>query len=209
MPAPERASMNNFNYKNLTPLASRYTWDLQEHALQLEDLVQEQLEQIMDLERTIGRSGSASYQRDAEKWGAEWQQLNIDFGTYKLQTIEQIGQLQQEIRRLEQERDWLQEQNSMLESQIVRYEQIAATGGRPEQGREPNGRYAGSQWEQWLRAWDLHLEGLNVLQIADKMGLAPSTVDTYLRKYAKMYGLDIKPTASKDRSSYTVPRTEQ
>lgn len=194
--APERASGMGFTYKKLGVMASYYTCDLQAHALELEDIVQQQRDKIRHLETVIGKSGNASYQRDANAWGKAWQDLNIEFGRYKLQAMEQIGQLQAEKRRLEIERDWLQEQTELLESKLMRYEQLLSGRSVVDQGRDQNGRFSGSQWDNWTRVWGLAQQGKNVFEIADATGLSVSTVETYLRKYAKTTGQLIPVTAT-------------
>ena len=175
-------------------MTSYYTYDLQAHALELEELVQVQLKKIRHLENIIARSGDASYQRDADRWGEEWQGLNVEFGKYKLQAMEQIGQLQAENRRLEIERDWLQEQNELLEEKLLRYEHLLSGKSVGNQERDISGRFAGSQWESWVRVWTLAQQGKNLFEIADAMGLSISTIETYLRKYAKVTGQPIPTT---------------
>lgn len=174
-----------FQYKSLDGWivpGVAYFRKLQEHALQME-------QELAELKEQLAVSGSRALQDRAEKWSEKWQDKCIEVGELQKQIIELESQKNAELRRLELERDWLQERNESLEEKLMRYEELLfSRKSTSEQPRDMKGRFGGNQWERWKEVWGLSEQGLNSIEIADRTGLSVSTVETYLRKYSKVVG---------------------
>lgn len=167
--------MTRFTYKSLDGWlipGVGYFKALQEHALDME-------REIVSLNRQLSKSGNKYYQRDAAKWGEEWQRKCIEAGEMKRQLIELEAEKDAEIRRLQNEVDYLQEQ-------LEEY-QAAQQPNSQRKRNSKNGQFMADipKAEKMRQAYELSRKGCTLTQIANKLDITSETVKKYIAEFGR------------------------
>lgn len=173
--------MTRFVYKDLNGWlvpGMGYFKALQAHALEMEH-------ELDRLRKQLAVSGNKYYQRDAAKWGEEWQRKCIESGELKRQLIELEAEKNVEIRRLQHENEYLQEQ-------IETYQRAEHPPKRKQARDGRTGRFMSSvpDGDKPFRAWLMDSQGYGTAQIAAKLGVSADTVKRYIRSEKSMRDKD-------------------
>lgn len=173
-------------------------WPNKNYWRMLQEKYIEACQYIGRLQGIIARSGDARFLADAEAMSKKWHQLNIEFGEYKRQSIEDRAELEQENRRLTYE-------NKFLQQQVDEYERVQRPQNRSDTCRDPKtGRYTKNtsvpDGDKKKKAYLWHTQGWSNSQIAVKLNLSTETVSRYIR--------EIKASREYD-SEIQMPKKEQ
>lgn len=164
-----------FTYKRLDGWlmpGTGYFKALQEHAIEMEH-------EISVLRKQAAISGNKYYQRDAAKWGEEWQKKCIEAGELKRQLIELEAEKDAEIKRLEYEIRYLQEQ---LEQYQTAQKPVTT------KKRDSNtGKFIADipKSKKIQQAYEMYNNGYSLNQIACRLHISTETVKKYIAEYKR------------------------
>lgn len=180
---PEKFQRENLRKRRWTLPSERYIIQLDAYAAWLE-------EKVKELDILLGKSGSKHYLADAKEWGVHWNEKLREIGELQARLITLEAEKDAEIRRLQLENEYLQEQ-------LEAYEEAE----NPKSQRKRNnktGRFTSetTKFDKMFKAYDMDRKGYNHAQISRALSVAPETVKRYIRDYpaewAKRQGIPLE-----------------
>lgn len=167
---PEMFQRKDLKKRRWTLPGTQYFIQLDAYAAWLE-------EQVLELQRERAQSGSRFYQLDAKEWGRQWNDLQRKLGEKEAEIITLEAEKDAEIRRLQLEIEYLQDQ-------LEDYE--AAENPKSQRKRNSTtGRFTSetTKFDKMFKAYDMDRKGYNHAQISRALSVAPETVKRYIRDY--------------------------
>ena len=155
----------------------RWTLPPTQYFIQLDAYAEWLEEQVLELKRERAESGSQFYQQDAKEWGKQWNKLQRKFGELQAEKITLEAEKDAEIRRLQLEIEYLQDQ-------LEAYE--AAENPKSQRRRNSaTGQFVAetTKFDKMFKAYDMDRKGYNHAQISRALNVAPETVKRYIRDY--------------------------
>ena len=169
-----------FTYKSLDGWimpGAGYLRKLQEHALQLE-------QELEELKENLAVSGNRALQDRAEEWSRHWQDKCIEVGELQKRLIEMESQKDAEIMRLQYRAEFLEGQLEQCQARLEEYQ----TADKPNSQRKrdsDSGRLITDipKVEKMKIAYDMHRDKYTDAQIARRLNISSSTVKNYVSTY--------------------------
>lgn len=182
--------LNQFDYKNLDGLffpGHDYTRNLQEYAMQQDEIINSLQLEVDELQSKLAGSEGRVLQEVAATWAGKWTQAQIQYGEAERNARLMYADLEVENRQLTLEIEYLQRENEALKDQLAAADQARDKRSQyREQGRGPDGRFKASSVPAGERQREAHWmkqQGYSTGQIARKLGVSYDTVKRYQRAY--------------------------
>lgn len=169
---PERFQREDLRNRRWTMPGMQYFIRLDAYAAWLEDRVSE-------LQEVVAKSGSNYYMRDSKEWGKQWNEKLREIGELQAKLITLEAEKDAEIRRLQQENEYLQER-------LEDYE--AAENPKSQRKRNSRtGQFVADmpKLDKMWKACDMAQKGYKPIEISRALNVAPETVKRYIRDYPK------------------------
>lgn len=156
-----------------------------DYVRELYDYISELYTEIEDLNGKLAKAGNHFYQRDAAKMGAEWNNLNIEFGKMQREKIENEAKLQAEIDRLTFLNQQLAADLDIAEARLKGMVAVEVVDNKPSRmlpERAANGTFKAPVKSKEQLAFEYSSQGLKNTEIAGLLDVSPDTVARYIRK---------------------------
>lgn len=191
---PEQFRREDLRKRRWTLPPTQYFIRLDAYAAWLE-------EQVLELQRERAQSGNKFYQQDAKEWGKQWNGLQRKFGELQAKLITLEAEKDAEIRRLQLENEYLQEQLDTYE---------AAENPKSQRKRNSKtGQFVAdmSKLDKMWKAYDMNRKGYKTAEISRALNISPETVKRYIRDYpsewAKRQGIPLEEEENGQNSGQT------
>lgn len=167
---PEKFQRKDLKKHRWTLPGIQYIIQLDAYAAWMED-------RYLELREMVSKSGSNYYMRDAKEWGRQWNELQRKLGELQAEKITLEAEKDAEIRRLQLENEYLQDQ-------LEAYE--AAENPKSQRRRNSaTGQFVAetTKFDKMFKAYDMDRKGYNHAQISRTLSVSPETVKRYIRDY--------------------------